>query len=452
MPVIADTAYPRLPAEPTLAELEVFTPEPAELAFARQRTRQPGPRLALLVLLKTFQHLGRVVRLVDVPAGVIGHIAAIAGLADNTGELAGYGDTTYRVRLAALVRGYVGVNGYDREARGIAVRACIEAARTRDDLADIVNAGIEELLRQRRELPAFGALLKLARTARALVNRAYHRRIATAFPPGTRERLLALLVVPEGATRSGWDQAKADPPRPSPQRMREHLAHLAWLRGQAVPAEAFAGVPDRKLRQFAAEARSLGAADLGRVVESKRLALMAALLRGQSPRRWTTRPRCRALMTRMHNRAREALNDYRAQHAAGPTPWSRCCARLCWPAKTRRPSGKRAWPLSKACCCPTPTRSWPSARRTRRLRATTTCPCSPLLWRPARAFLRFLATPRRSRHRRTAPPRRRSPSCWRIARTDAPSRGPPWTWCTPAAPPPAGRSTCPGWARSGRRC
>ena len=56
-------------------------------------------------------------------------------------------------------------------------------------------------------------------------------------------RLLALLVVPAGALRSGWDQAKADPPRPSPQRMREHLAHLGWLRGQAVPEAAFAGVP-----------------------------------------------------------------------------------------------------------------------------------------------------------------------------------------------------------------
>src|SRR3954469_26075252 len=215
MPVIAETAYPRLPAEPEPAELEAFTPEPAEIAFARQKTRQPGPRLALLVLLKTFQRLGRVVRFADVPTGIIDHIAAAAGLASNTGELVGYGDTTYRVRLAALVRGYVGVTGYNREARGIAARACIEAARTRDDLADIVNAGLEELLRQRREVPAFGALLKLARAARALVNRSYHRRIAAALPPDARERLAALLVVPEGANRSGWDQVKADPPRPT---------------------------------------------------------------------------------------------------------------------------------------------------------------------------------------------------------------------------------------------
>lgn len=317
MPVIADTAYPRLPTEPGPAELEAFTPEPAELAFARQKTRHGGPRLALLVLLKTFQHLGRVVRLADVPTGISDHIASVAGLAGNTGELAGYGDSTYRVRLASLVRDFVGVADYDREARGIAARACIEAARTRDDLADIVNAGIEELLRQRRELPAFGALLKLARAARALVNRGYHRRIAAALPLGAHERLATLLVVPAGATRSGWDQVKADPPRPSPQRMREHLAHLAWLRGQAVAAEAFAGVPDRKLRQFAAEARSLGAADLGRVVESKRLALMAALLRGQVAQALDDAAEMFVrLMTRMHNRAREALDEYRARHAA----------------------------------------------------------------------------------------------------------------------------------------
>jgi TnpA family transposase len=317
MPVIADTAYPHLPAAPGPAELEAFTPEPAERAFARQKTRQPGPRLALLVLLKTFQHLGRVVRLADVPTGIIDHVAAVAGLASSTGELVGYGDTTYRVRLAALVRGYVGVTCYDREARGIAARACIEAARTRDDLADIVNAGIEELLRQRRELPAFGALLKLARAARALVNRGYHRRIAAALPPEARERLADLLVVPEGANRSGWDQVKADPPRPSPQRMREHLAHLAWLRGQAAVDDVFSGVPDRKLRHFAAEARSLGAADLGRVVESKRFALMATLLRGQVAQTLDDAAEMFVrLMTRMHNRAREALDEHRARHAA----------------------------------------------------------------------------------------------------------------------------------------
>ncbi len=215
MPVIADTAYPRLPAQPGMAELEAFTPDAAEFAFVRARTRQPGPRLALLVLLKAFQCLGYAVRLADVPAAFVSHVAASVGLTGAVPEIAGYDDTSYRVRLLTLVRGFIGVTGYDREARGTAARACIEAARTRDDLADIVNAGIEELLRCRRELPTFGTLLKLAGSARALVNRAYHRQIAASLLPEAREHLVALLVVPDGATRSGWDQVKASPPRPS---------------------------------------------------------------------------------------------------------------------------------------------------------------------------------------------------------------------------------------------
>jgi TnpA family transposase len=262
-------------------------------------------------------HLGRIIRLADVPVAVVARVAASAELTGAVAEIAGYDDTSYRARLSALVRGYTGVTGYNREAAGIAARACVEAARTRDDLADIINAGIEELLRQRCELPAFDTLLRLARNARALVNRGYHRRIAASLPPEAREHLAALLVVPEGAIRSGWDQAKADPPRPSPQRMREHLAHLAWLRGQAVAEAAFAGVPDRKLRQFAAEARSLGAADLSRMVESKRLALMAALLHGQVAQALDDAAEMFVrLMTRMHNKAKEALDDRRNQRAA----------------------------------------------------------------------------------------------------------------------------------------
>src|SRR3982750_3461233 len=103
MPIIADTAYPRLPTDPGVAELEAFTPEAAEIAFARQRTRQPGPRLALLVLLKTFQRLGYFAGLADMPAAIVTHIAASVGLDSAVHEIGGYDDTTYR--LSRSLRG-----------------------------------------------------------------------------------------------------------------------------------------------------------------------------------------------------------------------------------------------------------------------------------------------------------------------------------------------------------
>lgn len=61
-----DTAYPVLPASPLASELtDAYTPNVFELKFAEENTRQPTPRVSLLVLLKTFQRLGYFVKLAD---------------------------------------------------------------------------------------------------------------------------------------------------------------------------------------------------------------------------------------------------------------------------------------------------------------------------------------------------------------------------------------------------
>lgn len=53
----SDTAYPLLKAGPSARELdELYTPSLFEIGFAEKRTREPAPRVGLL-LLKTFQRL-----------------------------------------------------------------------------------------------------------------------------------------------------------------------------------------------------------------------------------------------------------------------------------------------------------------------------------------------------------------------------------------------------------
>jgi hypothetical protein len=88
-----------------------------------------------------------------------------------------YDASTARDRHMALVRASIGVTAYGSAARKIIVEASLEAARTRDDLADIINVAIEEVVRQHYELPAFGTLLKLARAARARGNRDYQTQV-----------------------------------------------------------------------------------------------------------------------------------------------------------------------------------------------------------------------------------------------------------------------------------
>lgn len=167
MPLVSDTAYPRLELDPSAMEVARFTPTPAEIAFVRRRARQDGARLALLVLLKSFQRLGYFVAFEDIPLVIVEHVAdALPGPTNPATVLADYQTSTYRSRLTGLVREYAGVAAFGRLARTVAQAAAAEAARMRDDVADIVNAVIEELVRRRFELPAFGTLAKIAAVAR----------------------------------------------------------------------------------------------------------------------------------------------------------------------------------------------------------------------------------------------------------------------------------------------
>jgi hypothetical protein len=72
---------------------------------------------------------------------------------------------------------------------------------------------IEELIRQRFELPAFSTLLRIARATRNTVNRRYQLRVCELLDVDARQRLLAILSRPASESRSLWDQVKREPKR-----------------------------------------------------------------------------------------------------------------------------------------------------------------------------------------------------------------------------------------------
>jgi len=147
----------------------------------------------------------------------------------------------------ALVRTYVHVTAFEATGWKVVVKACVDAARVRDDLVDIINAAIEELVRQRYELPAFSTLLRCARHARATVNQGYYVQIAQALTAETRERLQALLVRPPEERHTPWERVKTEPQRPTTQHMRAFLYHLQWLQAQSDGTTVFTEIPDVKV-------------------------------------------------------------------------------------------------------------------------------------------------------------------------------------------------------------
>jgi Domain of unknown function (DUF4158) len=119
-----DTAYPQLKTAPSAKELaDVYTPNFVELVWAEKRTREPAPRVGLLVLLKTFQRLGYFVSLSEVPLSIIEHVTQCAGYGSVPEELFRYGASSARRRHMLLIRDYVGVKAWGEEAQQSMERA-----------------------------------------------------------------------------------------------------------------------------------------------------------------------------------------------------------------------------------------------------------------------------------------------------------------------------------------
>jgi Domain of unknown function (DUF4158) len=207
-------------------------------------------------MLKTFQCLGYFVKVADVPHSVIRCIAKAGGFAELP-DLSGYDNKTVRAEHKDLIRSWVGVSAFDTDAKRAMLKACVDISRVREDLADIVNFAIEELIRQKYELPAFSALLRAAMKARATVNRGLYTCIAKALDPAAKQRIDQLFErLPEGR-RTGWDVIKSEPRQPTVKEIRRFVEHMNWLRAQAGESDPLAGIPAVKLDRFTAEGRAL---------------------------------------------------------------------------------------------------------------------------------------------------------------------------------------------------
>ena len=225
-----------------------------ELGFAGENTRQAIPRLGLLLLLKSFQKLGYFVRLAEIPPIVL-HIAKAVGWNQIPNGLSAYDASTARFRHMALVRSFTGLTPFADVARKLMLQTCLASSRVREDLADIVNMAIEELVRQRYELPGFSTLFRAARAARFAVNRGYYRQIYQAIDPLTRAHIAMLFDKDSAERRSSWDRLKDEPGQPTVKRIRVFLVHLDWLRKQVASTNPLTGIPAVKLQRFAAEAQ-----------------------------------------------------------------------------------------------------------------------------------------------------------------------------------------------------
>src|SRR5713226_9104918 len=275
MTSIERTAYPRFKRRPSAQELaDVYTPTTEELVFIRASARGPSPTLTVAVLLKSIQRLGYLPRLQDVPFAVVAHIRSCLRLPPNRALDIGV-RTLYRHHAA--IREFLNVRPWESDALHVAAAAAHKAAEVQDHPADLINVAIEELVRQRFELPAFSTLDRLIRRVRTLVHTRLFQLVVGRVSEEER-RLLDGLLEAEPPRRSMFDGLKQPSPRPSLSHLDELVTHLGWLELFGDNSALLAGLTPAKVRHFAGEAQVLDAAELKDITPPKRYTLLLCLV------------------------------------------------------------------------------------------------------------------------------------------------------------------------------
>jgi hypothetical protein len=282
MPRIDETAYRQLKAAPTERELrELYTPTLDERNLARQHTTGKPALVAFLVPLKTFQHLGYAVALSSVSMPIVTHIAKQLECQVTGQDLITYDLSGTRRRHLQVIRSHLKIVAEGSAMREAMEQAMREACESKDDVIDLINIAIEQLIRQRFELPAFSTLERTAKRVRAEVTSGLHTQIATVLTKASQEALDRLFLVDPETGESTWQALKVDPQNPTLSHLEALMARASWLLSLPISTEALAGVPDVKIQRFATEALSLDANRMKDLQVRKRATLALSLLRVQ---------------------------------------------------------------------------------------------------------------------------------------------------------------------------
>ena len=274
--------YPALPGVLSAADLHrLYSPSYDERQWAPLVARTLRSQVALLVQLKTFQSVGRFLSMADIPLAAAEHIARrLSAPLDCIPRYARA--TVYRHREAVLE--YLKVTGWGVEARDHALCAMRELAETRTDPADLINAAVDSLIRNRYELPALMTLRRLAGTVHNAVNTGQWKQIISHLSEAQRAALENLLAVNADTHQSSFADLCRSPGPASRKNLTLLISRYQWLLQLPNPSASLACVATSKILQWANEARRLKAKELREYVVARRHALLLAVIyqaRGQ---------------------------------------------------------------------------------------------------------------------------------------------------------------------------
>lgn len=312
MPALKETAYPYFPKNIKLEELErIYTPTDEEIEYAKGFSRTKETMYCFLVLLKSFQRLGYFIRVSSVPRIISNHIANTINFPNPKKALKNYDQSRIKRQHINKIRSFLRVKAFNQDARKCLREAMEDASKSRQDLVDIINSGIEELIHNYYELPSFNTIEKEAKRSRAVTNRQIYQVIYDRISEEDRVKMDDVLKVNPETKRSLWNEVRQDTGKATLEEINNIINKLSWLRETTGFSDPFDDVPYVKISHLALEAKTLDVARIRAVTPSKRYSLVAALIKVTIAH--TIDDICDIMIKKLgsiHNKGREALKEY----------------------------------------------------------------------------------------------------------------------------------------------
>jgi TnpA family transposase len=274
---IERTAYPRFKRYYTPNELDkIYTPTRIEIAFALKVTNGEENYFNLLVLLKVFQRLGYFPQIADIPLAIINHIRTALHLREDRSFNYQYSPTLSRHKKA--IRSYLQVIPFNQKGKALITKVIIESASRMDNPADLINVAIEEVVKERYELPGFNTLDRLVKHLRKQVNQQIFSQVISQLNPEYIQRLKDLLDNNAAVERSPYNDLKKLPQKSSRNHLNDLIVHLTWLETLGEIAPYLQGLTRAKIKHFTSEAKALTASEMKDITLNKQLTLLLCLI------------------------------------------------------------------------------------------------------------------------------------------------------------------------------
>lgn len=256
MPGIYETVYPRMKNNITKKELEeIYTPNNKEILLAQSLSRGNSV-FCFILMLKSFQRLGYFIPLDKVPIQIINYISKGMKVNISKDELIKYYKSGTKNRHVQVIRNYLKVKQFDSTAIKLISESIHKYSKIKEEPIDLINIAIEELIRNRFELPAFKTLERAVERILKLSQQQYFEEVFRNIDAELKNEIDSLFIIKENENNSKWELLKKEAASPTVTHIKELVKHHSWLNTLNERINLLDNIPFIKLKGFADEARA----------------------------------------------------------------------------------------------------------------------------------------------------------------------------------------------------